>query len=334
MKQLGVALLGAGRMGLEHAKALAGIPEARVVAVADPRPEAREKAKAYAKAERAYADAQEAIADPAVEAVVIVTPTATHAGLIEAAARAKKAVFSEKPVALTLEATRQALAVVEASGVPFQIGFQRRYDPGYLRAKALIEAGTVGQVDQFRAVGRDPAPPPIAYLEGSGGLFLDMAIHDFDLARFLVGEVEEVIAFGAVRVDPKIGEIGDVDTALTVLKFTSGAQGVVENSRRATYGYDIRTEVFGEKGKVVVDAVPKTPTWAFQESGVSADHYDFFMDRFETAYRAELQAFVRAVLAGRPPSPGPKDALESLVIALAATRSLKENRPVKLEEIR
>lgn len=171
MKQLGVALLGAGRMGLEHAKALAGIPEARVVAVADPRPDAREKAKAYAKAERAYADAQEAIADPAVEAVVIVTPTATHAELIEAAAGAKKAVFSEKPVALTLETTRRALEVVEASGVPFQIGFQRRYDPGYLRAKALIEAGAVGQVDQFRAVGRDPAPPPIAYLEGSGGAF-------------------------------------------------------------------------------------------------------------------------------------------------------------------
>ncbi len=334
MKRLGVALLGAGRMGQEHAKALAGIPPARVVAVADPREEARERAAYLAKAERTYADAREAIEDPEVEAVVIVTPTATHAELIEAAARAGKAVFSEKPVALDLEATERALAAVKEAGTPFQIGFQRRYDAGYRRARRLLDEGAVGQVDQFRAVGRDPAPPPLAYLRTSGGLFLDMAIHDFDLARFLIGEVESVQAYGTVRVDPRIGEIGDVDTAITLLFFQNGAQGVVENSRRAAYGYDIRTEVFGERGKLVVDAVPKTPTWYYREGGLEADHYHFFMDRFAQAYRAELAAFVEAVNQGKEPTPGPEDALGSLLIALAATQSWKEGRRVALKEVR
>ncbi len=333
MKRLGIALLGAGRMGREHAKALAGIPEARVVAVADPREEAREAARYLAKAERSYAEAIEAIQDPEVEAVVIVTPTATHAGLIEAAARAGKAIFSEKPVALDLATTERALAAVRKAGVPFQIGFQRRFDAGYRRARHLLDRGAVGAVDQFRAVGRDPAPPPIAYLKESGGLFLDMAIHDFDLARFLVGEVESVVAYGAVRVDPAIGEIGDIDTAVTLLFFENGAQGVVENSRRATYGYDIRTEIFGERGKLVVDAVPKTPTWYYREGGLEADHYHFFMDRFAEAYRAELAAFVEAVIQGKDPHPGPEDALRSLKIALAATQSWKEGRRVALKEV-
>ncbi len=334
MKRLGLALLGAGRMGQEHAKALAGIPEARVVAVADPREDARAEAKYLARAERAYAEALEAIEDPEVEAVVIVTPTDTHAALIEAAAKAKKAIFSEKPVALSLEATERALAAVKEAGVPFQIGFQRRYDPGYRRARHLLDQGAVGAVDQFRAVGRDPAPPSLEYLKTSGGIFLDMAIHDFDLARFLVGEVESVLAFGTVRVDEKIGEIGDADTSVALLFFENGAQGVVENSRRTSYGYDIRTEVFGERGKIVVDAVPKTPTWYYREGGLEADHYRFFMDRFAEAYRAELAAFVRAVLAGEPPSPGPEDAIGSLWVALAATQSWKEGRRVAIREVR
>ena len=333
MKRLGIALLGAGRMGREHAKALAGIPEARVVAVADPEEKAREEARFLARAERAYAEAREAIEDPGVEAVVIVTPTDTHASLIEAAARAGKAIFVEKPVALTLAETERALAAVREAGVPFQIGFQRRFDPAYVRARRLLDEGAVGRVEQFRTVSRDPAPPPLSYLEASGGLFLDMAIHDYDLARFLVGEVARVQAFGAVRVDPEIGKLGDVDTAITVLFFENGAQGVVENSRRSVYGYDIRTEVFGEGGKVVVDAVPRTPTWRFREGGLEADHYHFFMDRFKEAYRAELEAFVAAVSAGRTPTPGPEDALAALKIALAATKSHREGRPVAISEV-
>ena len=333
MKRLGIALLGAGRMGQEHARALAGIPEVQVVAVADPREEARERARFFARAERAFADAREAIAAPGVEAVVIATPTDTHAELIEAAARAKRAIFAEKPVALTLAETERALAAVREAGVPFQIGFQRRYDPAYARARRLIEEGALGRIDQFRTVMRDPEPPPLSYLEKSGGLFVDMAIHDYDTARFLVGEVERVAAFGAARVDPEIGAIGDVDTAVTLLFFESGAQGVVENSRRAVYGYDVRTEVFGERGKLVMEAVPKTPTWRFREGGLEADHYHFFMDRFKEAYRAELEAFVAAVRSGRTPTPGPEDALAALKIALAATKSHREGRPVSIREV-
>ncbi len=333
MKRLGVALLGAGRMGQEHARALAGIPEAEVVAVADPDPKAREMAAFYARAQRAVADPGAVLEDPAVEAVIIVTPTATHAEWIERAARAGKAIFVEKPVAETLEATRRALAAVRESGVPFQVGFQRRFDPGYRRARELLDRGALGRIDQFRAVGRDPAPPPLEYLKSSGGLFLDMAIHDFDLARFLVGEVAAVLAVGAARVDPRIGEIGDVDTATTLLFFEDGVQGVVENSRQTSYGYDIRTEVFGEKGKIVVDAVPKTPTWYYCEGGLEADHYYFFMDRFKEAYRAELEAFVKGVLAGKTLTPGPEDAEHAFLIGLAATKSQREGRVVSIKEV-
>ncbi|GLV48866.1 inositol 2-dehydrogenase [Thermus sp. LT1-2-5] len=334
MKRLGIALLGAGRMGQVHAELLASIPEAAVVAVADPVRENAERGAFLARASRVYLDPLEALEDPGVEGVVIVTPTPTHAPLIREAAQRGKAIFCEKPVALDLASTREALAEVRARGVPFQIGFQRRFDPGYARAKASLEAAELGRVDQFRAVSRDPAPPPLAYLQASGGIVVDMSVHDLDLARFLVGEVEEVLAWGAVRVDPRIGEVGDWDTVTILLRFQGGALGVVENSRQAVYGYDIRTEVFGERGKLVVEAAPKTPLYRYGPGEeVRVDHYHYFTDRFREAYRYELQAFVRGVLEGKPLSPGPEDALETLRLALAATRSLKEGRPVKVAEV-
>ena len=332
-KTFGVALLGAGRMGREHALNLAGMPGVRVVAVADPDREAAETARRLSGAEKTSAEPEAAIGDPATDAVLIVTPTQTHAALIEAAARAGKAIFCEKPVALDLDETRRVMGIVAEAGVPFQIGFQRRYDPGYADARRRLNGGEVGAVEQFRAVARDPAPPVLEYLAASGGIFLDQAIHDLDLARFLVGEVAEVAAWGAVRVDPRIGELGDVDTATTLLRFHGGALGVLENSRRAVYGYDIRTEVFGEKGKLVIDAVPKTPVWSYREGGIAADHYRAFMDRFREAYRLEVEAFFAALGAGRPPSPGPEDAIASLRLALAATRSLREGRPIRLDEV-
>lgn len=331
-KTYGVALLGAGRMGLEHARTLLGIGEAQVVAVADPVTQAAHRAASLLRAEKVYAEPEAAIADSAVEAVVIATPTDTHARLIEMASLAGKAVFCEKPVAKDLAETRRVMALVEERGVPFQIGFQRRYDPPYAQAKAAIEAGEIGEVEQFIAVMRDPAPPTLDYLQVSGGIFLDQSIHDIDCARFLVGEVEEVLAWGAVRVDQAIGEIGDVDTTNLSLRFANGALGVIQNSRRAVYGYDVRTEVFGSRGKLVMDATPKTPLWRYA-NGISADHYHFFMDRFKEAYRLELEAFFRFLATGQRPTPGNQDALESLRIALAATKSLKEKRPVRLEEV-
>ena len=334
MKTFGVALLGAGRIGTEHARNLAGIPQARVVAVADPNLIAAKAAKVLARGERVYADPKDAIADADVQVVIICTPTPTHAPLTELAARAGKAVFCEKPIALELPETLRVMALVDETGIPFQIGFQRRYDVAFAEAKRRIEAGALGQLEQFRAVGRDPAPPPLEYLKISGGIFCDQAIHDIDIARFLVGEVAEVSVWGASRVDPRIGEMGDADTVTSLLRFENGALGVIENSRRAVYGYDVRSEVFGSGGKLVIDATPKTPLWQFGESGVSSDHYYFFIDRFIDAYRLELQAFFAALEAGTKPTPGTKDAVESLRIALAMTRSLIEKRPVLLEELR
>jgi myo-inositol 2-dehydrogenase/D-chiro-inositol 1-dehydrogenase len=319
-------------MGMEHARTLLGIAEAKVLAVADPNLQAAEAAKHLLRAEAAYADPEGAIHHPEVEAVVIVTPTDTHARYIELSALSGKAIFCEKPVAKDLAETRRVLEIVEQKGVPFQIGFNRRYDPPYAAAKRKIEAGEIGPVEQFIDVMRDPAPPSLDYLKTSGGIFIDMSIHDIDCARFLVGEVEEVLAWGAVRVDPRIAEVGDVDTVNLSLRFVGGALGVIQNSRRSVYGYDVRTEVFGAGGKLVMDATPKTPLWQYNQ-GIRGDHYHFFMDRFKEAYKLELEAFFRALAAGERPTPGPRDAIESLRIALAATKSLKEGRTVRLEEV-
>jgi len=329
--RVGVALLGAGRMGRIHAETLPSIPGVRVVAVADPIEAAREGARVSAGALRAYADPAEAIHDRDVDAVVIATPTPTHAPLVEEAARAGKAVFCEKPVADSVDRARSLLARVREAGIPFQIGFQRRFDPGYAEMRERISRGEVGSIDQFRSVGRDPAPPPLEYLRISGGIFFDQALHEFDIARFLVGEVVEVSAWGTVRVQQEIGDMGDADTTVTLLRFASGALGVIENSRRAVYGYDVRTEVFGSGGKLVVDAVPRTPLWRYGEGGVSADHYYFFTDRFREAARLELRAFVSSVLEGRPPAPGADDALRAMLVAQAATESFRTGHPVSVE---
>jgi len=320
-------------MGRIHAETLPSLPGVTVVAVADPLEEARQAALQASGALRAYVDPAEAIADPEVDAVVIATPTPSHAPLVEAAVRAGKATFCEKPVAESLERALALTRTVRDSGVPFQIGFQRRFDPAYAEMRDRIERGDVGTIDQFRSVGRDPAPPPLAYLRVSGGIFFDQALHEFDLARFLVGEVAEVSAWGAVRVDEEIGAMGDADTTVSMLRFRSGALGVIENSRRAVYGYDIRTEVFGSAGKLVADAVPRTPLWRYGQEGVSADHYTFFTDRFREAARLELRAFTASLREGRAPAPGVDDALQAMLIAQAATRSFRSGAPAAVEAI-
>ncbi|MCS6846485.1 MAG: inositol 2-dehydrogenase [Anaerolineae bacterium] len=330
---IGVAFIGVGRMGLTHLHNLAAMPDVRVVVVADTKREAAEQGKAIARAERATDDVEGAIADPAVDAVVIVTPTATHAHLIEVAANAGKAIWCEKPIALDLDETQRIVALVNEKRVPVQIGFMRRFDPGYQAAKRKIEAGELGRIETFRALGRDTYPPPLKFLQGSGGIFLDMAVHDFDLARYLVGEVEEVQAWGATLIDARFREAGDVDTAVTLLRFANGALGVVETARRSAWGYDIRTEVAGSEGKVVVEAIQKTPMTFSRRFGYEADHFESFPDRFEAAYRLELQAFFDALRTGHRPSPGPEDALETQRLAIAATRSWREGRPVRVAEV-
>jgi myo-inositol 2-dehydrogenase / D-chiro-inositol 1-dehydrogenase len=330
---IGVAFLGVGRMGETHLRNLLGISGVKVVVVADPRREAAERGKALAGAEHALTDVEQAITYPGVDAVVIVTPTDTHARLLELAADAGKAVFSEKPIALDLAETMRVVKLIQDREISVQLGFMRRFDPGYARAKQRIEAGELGRIELFRALSRDTYPPSLEFLMGSGGLFLDMAVHDLDLARFLVGEVEEVQAWGVVLVDERFAKASDVDTAVMLLKFTNGALGVAETSRHSNWGYDIRTEVAGAIGKVVVEAPQKTPLLFAKDFSSSFDHFENFPDRFELAYRFELEAFFGALLAGRKPSPGPEDALETLRLALAATKSWRENRPVKVSEI-
>lgn len=330
---IGVAFLGVGRIGRTHLMTLAGIPNARLVVVADLDASEAEHGRELGRAGRSTTDALDAINDPAVEAVVIVTPTSTHATLIEAALRAGKAIWSEKPIALDLAETSRVVTLWRATGIPVQMGFMRRFDPGYVRAKELIESGELGRVEQFRAYSRDTYVPPAKFIRDSGGSFLDMSVHDFDLARFLVGEVEEVSAWGSNVIDKRFEEGGDVDTAVTMLRFRNGALGVVEMSRRSAWGYDIRTEVAGALGKVVVEAPHKTDVTFSRRFGYEGDHYENFPDRFEVAYRLEFEAFFRTLAEGGTPTPGPDDALETLRLALAAKRSWLEGRPVRVDDV-
>ena len=328
-----IAFIGAGRMGLTHIKNLAGISRARVVTVADVNLTAAEHAKNMARAELATTDFEAAINRADVDAVVIVTPTDTHASLIQMAAKAGKAIWCEKPIALTLEDTLKTIEVVNTANVPCQLGFMRRFDPGYVEAKRLIESGSLGKIESFRALGRDTYLPNPAYIRPSGGMFLDMSVHDFDLARFLIGEVEEVSAWGEVLVDDMFTQAEDCDTSVCMLRFKSGVLGVVENARHSNWGYDIRTEIAGSIGKVVIEGASKTPITHFSDTRGSSDLFDCFPDRFEHAYKLQLEAFFNSLQNGTNPSPGPQDALETLRLALAARTSWREKRSVKISEV-
>ncbi len=332
-KDIRIAIIGAGRMGQTHIRNLGGIAGVSVAVVADTVLASAEQGVAIARAERATTDIDSAISASDIDAVIISTPTSTHADLMIKAAQAKKAIWCEKPVALSLAETQRVAQAVKENNVPVQLGFMRRYDPGYAAAKHKIDSGEVGRIETFRAISRDNKLPPISYLKTSGGIFLDMAVHDFDLARFLVGEVEEVQCWGTVLTDPQVKEIGDIDTAMTMLRFVNGALGVMETTRRTTWGYDIRTEVAGSLGKVVVDGHQKTPMTFSRNGGFEGDTFESFPDRFEDGYRLEMIAFVESLREGQTPSPDLMDALETQRLALAATKSWKEGRAVKVAEI-
>jgi len=256
-----------------------------------------------------------------------------HATHIEAALRAGKAVWTEKPIAQELADTAKIVALWKETGLPVQVGFMRRFDPGYVRAKELIDSGELGRIEQFRALSRDTNPPPLEFLLTCGGSFLDMSVHDLDVARFLVGEVEEVHAWASVLFDERFAKADDWDTSVIMMKFRNGALGVVETARHSKWGYDIRAEVAGAVGKVVVDGERKTPATHYRDVATESDLYGDFMDRFEVAYRRELEVFFENLGAGKPVGPGPDDAYETLRLAVACTRSWRENRPVKLDEV-
>jgi myo-inositol 2-dehydrogenase/D-chiro-inositol 1-dehydrogenase len=286
-------------------------------------------------APRATADYHELLKEASIDAVAICSATDTHAQIICEAAAAGKHIFCEKPIDYDLGRIAQALEAVDAAGVRFQVGFNRRFDPGFAKARELVAAGRVGAIHMVRITSRDPSPPPLEYVRVSGGIFLDMTIHDFDMVRFLSGsEAEEVYTMGATLVDPEIRRAGDVDTCVVVMRLRNGALATIDNSRKAVYGYDQRVEVFGAAGMVqVANRTPDTHV-QFAADGVhSATPLYFFLERYLDAYVAEMREFVRCVETGsRPPVTG-RDGLVPVIMGLAATKSLKEGRPVKLEGI-
>jgi myo-inositol 2-dehydrogenase/D-chiro-inositol 1-dehydrogenase len=332
---LRIGVIGVGRIGRMHAALLQRqIPGASVAYVHDRNEEfAREIAGLLGVP--AAADVDEMLTSPDVDAVAICSSTDTHADLIVAAAQAGKAIFCEKPVSLDLTEVDRALAAVDEAGVPFQIGFNRRFDPAHASVAAAVADGTIGAPHLVRITSRDPAPPPIEYVRVSGGIFLDMTIHDFDMARFVTGsEVVEVYARGAVRIDPAFGEANDVDTAVVMLTHENGCLTTIDNSRQAVYGYDQRVEVFGSAGMAASEnPLAHTALVRTKEGGVLPTLPYFYLERYIPSYLGEWNAFVAAVGERRTPPVGAVDARAPLVIGLAAWRSVREARPVRVAEI-
>jgi myo-inositol 2-dehydrogenase / D-chiro-inositol 1-dehydrogenase len=330
-----VGVIGAGRIGKVHVNTLATrIAAARVLAVADISLEAAQSLADQYGATRATDDYHEIIHRPDIQAVLICSSTDTHSQIITEAAQAGKHIFCEKPIDFDLDRIDAALQAVVRAGVQLQIGFNRRFDPNHRRIKQAIENGEIGTPNLLHIVSRDPGPPPLSYVKVSGGIFLDMTIHDFDMARFLFGDVEEVYAAGGVMVDPAIGEAGDLDTAVITLKFTNGAIGMIENSRRAVYGYDQRVEAFGSSGSASSQNIHPNAVTISDERGVRRDlPLNFFMDRYTESFVVELEAFIKAIAEEKPVPVTGADGRAPVVIALAARKSYQENRPVRLSEI-
>jgi myo-inositol 2-dehydrogenase / D-chiro-inositol 1-dehydrogenase len=332
---LRVGVLGVGRIGRMHAELLAGrVPGAALAAVYDvDARRARDAAEHFGVS--AASSAEELVGSEDVDAVAICSSTDTHAALIVAAAARGKAIFCEKPVSLDLADVDRALDAVQVAGVPFQIGFNRRFDPAHQSVRDAVADGTIGDVHLVRISSRDPAPPPLGYVKVSGGIFLDMTIHDFDMARYVAGsEVVEVYAQGAVRVDPAFAEAGDVDTALIVLVHENGSLTAIDNSRRAVYGFDQRVEAFGSAGMAASDnPLAHSGVLHTAEGTQMPPLPHFYLERYTPTYVREWEAFVAAVTTGRPPPVTTVDARAPLVIGLAAWRSLRERRPVRTEEV-
>jgi len=335
--KLNIGIIGAGRIAKVHAANIVyHLPQASLKTVADPYWMAESKAWFEALGVPSLiSDPVALLKDKSIDAVLICSSTDTHADFVIQAARAGKHVFCEKPVDLTVAKVKAALQAVKDAKVKLQVGFNRRFDHNFKKVRDTVLSGAVGDPHIIKITSRDPAPPPAEYVAVSGGIFLDMTIHDFDMARFQAGsEVVEVFAAGSVLVDPAIGKAGDIDTAVITLKFASGALGVIDNSRKAAYGYDQRLEVFGSKGVAIAENdTPSTVKVATGE-GISADKpLYFFLERYRDAFVEELKAFVEAVQANKPVPVTGEDGLQDLIVALAAKKSLQEGRPVRISEI-
>lgn len=332
---LKVGIIGAGRIGRVHANTLVTrVPTAEVVAIADIYEESAKSTSEKFNIPDYTTNPLELIRSSQIDAIVICSSTDTHTEFIVESAMAGKQIFCEKPIAHDLAEIDGALQIVADEGVKLQIGFNRRFDSNHIRIKQAIDNGEIGDPHMLTIISRDPAPPPIEYIKVSGGLMMDMMIHDFDMCRFLLGEVEEIFAMADVKVDPAIGEAGDIDTAKVMLKFANGVIGTIDNSRQAVYGYDQRVEVFGSGG------VAQSGNWYANQVTISdakSVHRDlpmnFFMDRYTDSYANEMIAFVDAIVNDKPVPVVGNDGRVPVVMAMAGMLSIKENRPVKLSEI-
>jgi myo-inositol 2-dehydrogenase/D-chiro-inositol 1-dehydrogenase len=326
-----IGLLGAGRIGKVHAKAIAATADARLVAVAD----AVDAAAQSLAAEHAAAvrSIDGIVGADDIDAVFITSPTDTHADLIVASAQAGKAIFCEKPIDLSRQRVRDSLAVVERTGATLMVGFNRRFDPNFRAVRRQIDGGMIGDVEMVTIISRDPGPPPLEYLARSGGLLRDMTIHDFDMARFLLGEEpSEVSALGSVLVDPAIAGVPDIDSVAVTLRTPSGKLCQISNSRRAVYGYDQRIEVHGSAGMARAENMYESTAEVATADGYHRPPLmNFFLERYMPAYLAEVAAFVHAVTTGTPPSPTGIDGLRALVLADAAVESLRTGRSVAVD---
>ena len=336
MSRIKIGVIGAGRLGKVYVRDLATrIPETTVTAVAD-----IDRALAAAVAgefdvPKAYGSADELISDRNVDAVVIVSPTHAHRENAIAAAKSRKPTFCEKPPALSLAECTAMSDAIETSGGFFQMGFMRRFDPGYAAAKAKVEQGTIGRPVVFKSSSRDPFRPSLEYANpaSSGGIMVDMGIHDFDLARWFMGDVDTVFAAGAVLAYPEMASIGDIDNAIATLVFSDGRLGVVDLTRNGVYGYDISTELLGDAGTLRIGYLRETPLYTMTKNNVSHDTVPYFMERFERAYTLQLQNFAQNVLRERVPPVVIKDGVEALRIALAATAAHRTGRPVAVASV-
>ncbi len=326
-------LLGAGRIGKVHARAITSNPDAKLIAVADAMPAAADAiAKQYGCDVRTI---EQILASADIDAVVICTPTDTHADLIEKFSAAGKSMFCEKPIDLSLPRVKACLAVVEKNKSTLMVGFNRRFDPHFMAVREAIDNGAIGTVEMVTIISRDPAPPPAEYAMRSGGIFRDMTIHDFDMARFLLGEeIDTVSAQGSSLVDPAIGKAGDYDSVSVMLSTASGKHATISNSRRASYGYDQRIEVHGSLGSVAAENQRAVSIEVATAAGYTRPPLlDFFMTRYTQAYANEISAFIDAIGGKRTASPSGKDGLIALALADAAVKSVKEGRAVKVSEV-
>jgi myo-inositol 2-dehydrogenase/D-chiro-inositol 1-dehydrogenase len=334
-KRINMAVIGTGRMGSVHVRNIARlIPEANLVAICDIRLEAAEAVAEECGILRVVQDYHELLADKDIDAILIATTTSTHAFILKDVAAAHKHIFCEKPLALDLPSIDDALAAVKQAGVKLQVGFNRRFDKSFEHVREVVASGAIGRPCVLRITNRDPELPNMEFMRESGGMFLDMTIHDFDMARFQVGEVDEVYAFGNILIAPELAEIHDIDTDIVTLRFANGAIGAIDNSRQAVYGYDQRLEVFGSAGVAMAGNEAQDTVVCGDRSGMSfAKPPHFFMQRYAPCYVDEVRRFVECVRDDLPTPTTGEDGRAAVVLGHAAWRSLRENRPVKVCEI-